>query len=371
MSLLDEILESRKEIKTDSYPMSIGEIVNLYKDGDLVISPDYQRYFRWTDKQKSEFIESIILDIPIPPIFVSSNSDGRWDIIDGLQRTSTILEFMGLLKNRENREELHEPSELLGTKFLPGLEGKKWEDENTLKSLTPEVRRIIKRRKINISIVDSTVNPNIKYELFQRLNRNGSILKGQEVRNSLMIMINNEFYKFMASLAQYPNFKTIVNISDKKIEEQYDKELIIRFLILLLVEIHNVNPQDDMESFLTEATIEISENYDSDKMANISDKFKKICDLFLEVFDDKAFKKYDMQSDKYKGQFFLGLYEAIFVPVYNNFEYYCGHTDQLEKKVQEISGLQEFIVSTRHGVRAIDRMKKVFELGKEHFNDYQ
>ena len=102
MSLLDEILESKKAIKTDSYPMSIGEIVNLYKEGDLVIFPEYQRYFRWSDKQKSEFIESIILDIPIPPIFVSSNADGRWDIIDGLQRTSTILEFMGILKKREN-----------------------------------------------------------------------------------------------------------------------------------------------------------------------------------------------------------------------------------------------------------------------------
>ena len=72
MSLLDEILESKKAIKTDSYPMSIGEIVNLYKEGDLVIFPEYQRYFRWSDKQKSEFIESIILDIPIPPIFVST-----------------------------------------------------------------------------------------------------------------------------------------------------------------------------------------------------------------------------------------------------------------------------------------------------------
>ena len=211
MSLLDEILESKKAIKTDSYPMSIGEIVNLYKEGDLVIFPEYQRYFRWSDKQKSEFIESIILDIPIPPIFVSSNADGRWDIIDGLQRTSTILEFMGILKKRENIEDLYEASTLLGTKFLPALNGKKWEDSDPDKSITPEIRRIIKRRSMVINIVDSTVNPNIKYELFQRLNRNGSILKGQEVRNSLMVMINSEFYHYMVKLSSYTNFITIVN----------------------------------------------------------------------------------------------------------------------------------------------------------------
>ncbi|HAO6472162.1 TPA: DUF262 domain-containing protein, partial [Listeria monocytogenes] len=207
MKLVEQIEDSRKEIKTDSYPMSIGEITNLYRDGDLVIFPEYQRYFRWTRKQKSEFIESLILDIPIPPIFVSNNADGRWDIIDGLQRTSTILEFMGLLRKRDNDAEFYEPSVLLGTKFLPNLEGKKWDDEDDLaNSLPAEVRRNIKRRKINISIVDSTVNPNIKYELFQRLNRNGSILKGQEVRNSLMIMINNRFYKFIEKLSSYERF---------------------------------------------------------------------------------------------------------------------------------------------------------------------
>ena len=370
MSLLDEILESKNAIKTDSYPMSIGEIVNLYKEGDLVIFPEYQRYFRWSDKQKSEFIESIILDIPIPPIFVSSNADGRWDIIDGLQRTSTILEFMGILKKRENIEDLYEASTLLGTKFLPALNGKKWEDSDPDKSITPEIRRIIKRRSMVINIVDSTVNPNIKYELFQRLNRNGSILKGQEVRNSLMVMINSEFYHYMVKLSSYTNFITIVNITDKKIEEQYDKELIIRFLILLLTDISNVNSQDDMESFLTETTIEIAEHYDSERMKLIEERFIETCDLLFTNFQDSVFRKYDNVENLHKGQFFLGLFEAIFVPVYKNLDYYKQHTDELVNKIQEVSGLREFSDSTKHGVRAIDRMKRVFKLGEEHFNEH-
>ncbi len=106
-------------------------------------------------------------------------------------------------------------------------------------------------------------------------------------------------------------------------------------------------------------------------MAAIFDKFKKNCDLFLEVFGDHAFKKYDSKSNKYKGQFFLGLFEATFVPVYNNFDYYEKNHEQLEEKVQEISGLKEFRNNTKHGIRSIDRMKKVFELGKEHFDDHQ
>lgn len=69
--LLKELELGRKEIKTDSYSMSIGEIINLYKDGELELTPAYQRLFRWEDEQKSKFIESILLGIPLPPIFVA------------------------------------------------------------------------------------------------------------------------------------------------------------------------------------------------------------------------------------------------------------------------------------------------------------
>ena len=240
---------------------------------------------------------------------------------------------MGILKKRENIEDLYEASTLLGTKFLPALNGKKWEDSDPDKSITPEIRRIIKRRSMVINIVDSTVNPNIKYELFQRLNRNGSILKGQEVRNSLMVMINSEFYHYMVKLSSYTNFITIVNITDKKIEEQYDKELIIRFLILLLTDISNVNSQDDMESFLTETTIEIAEHYDSERMKLIEERFIETCDLLFTNFQDSVFRKYDNVENLHKGQFFLGLFEAIFVPVYKNLDYYKLNFRTLKKTI--------------------------------------
>ena len=71
VNLLEELSNGRKEIKTDSYSMSIGEIINLYKDGELELTPAYQRLFRWEDEQKSKFIESILLGIPLPPIFVA------------------------------------------------------------------------------------------------------------------------------------------------------------------------------------------------------------------------------------------------------------------------------------------------------------
>jgi len=98
VSLEDQISAARKEIKPDGYDMSVGEIMNLYRSNELIISPAYQRLFQWKPIQKTRFIESLLLGIPIPPIFVFQSEAGVWELIDGLQRISTVLEFVGLLQ---------------------------------------------------------------------------------------------------------------------------------------------------------------------------------------------------------------------------------------------------------------------------------
>ena len=99
-TLHEEIEQKSKEIITDNYSMSVGEIISMYREGDLDIHPEFQRFFRWTDSQKSRLIESFLLNFPVPPIFVYQRTDGVWDIVDGLQRVSTILQFVGIYKKR-------------------------------------------------------------------------------------------------------------------------------------------------------------------------------------------------------------------------------------------------------------------------------
>jgi Protein of unknown function DUF262 len=91
MALDEEINEARKVIVSDGYEMSIGELMNLYRDNELRIDPELQRLFRWDDTRKTRFIESLLLGIPIPPIFVFQDEKGVWELIDGLQRLSTIF----------------------------------------------------------------------------------------------------------------------------------------------------------------------------------------------------------------------------------------------------------------------------------------
>lgn len=96
--LESQVQELRNSLTTDRMDMSFGEIMNMYEQGEIIISPEFQRLFRWTIEQKTKFIESILLGIPIPPIFVAEDNDGRWELVDGLQRISTVLSFFGILR---------------------------------------------------------------------------------------------------------------------------------------------------------------------------------------------------------------------------------------------------------------------------------
>ncbi len=91
----DELEIARQNIKTDGYSMSIGELINLYRDNDLKLDPAFQRLFRWDDEQKTKLIESILIGIPIPEVYVAQKSEGTRHVVDGVQRHSTILQLTG------------------------------------------------------------------------------------------------------------------------------------------------------------------------------------------------------------------------------------------------------------------------------------
>ena len=135
MSLMEQINLRRRDIKTDGYSMSIGEWISLYENSEIDIHPEFQRFFRWSEEQKTALIESILLGIPLPPIFVSQRNDGVWDVVDGLQRLSTIYQLLGILKDEKGR--LVTPLVLTATKYLPGLSGFRWSDSGETAALPP------------------------------------------------------------------------------------------------------------------------------------------------------------------------------------------------------------------------------------------
>lgn len=367
MGLESEIEASINEIKTDSYSMSIGEVANLYKDGDLEIFPEYQRYFRWNINQKSELIESIILGIPIPPIFVSQEGSGKWDVIDGLQRISTILEFMGILKKRNN-DELYPPSIMIKTKFLPSLEGKWWEKSlDQENNLSTDIRRKFKRSKLDFIIIDSTANPKAKYEMFQRLNTNSSQLKDQEVRNCLMLMINPNYFEIVDSLSQNAIFKSITSLTSKSMEEQYDKELIVRYIIARSINLETINLQNDIGPFFTEELVRLMELNESD-LNQYAEDFIKTIELLNEALQDKAFKKYNQEKGSFEGGFSLSMYESILMGLSEKYSLW-EDKDKLIDLIKRVPYDGRFDHATSRGKRPLARFQELNLLSRDLFKN--
>ena len=270
--LADEIQKAQRLVRTDAYQMSIGEIVSMYDNNEIIIDPEFQRLFRWDAGQKSKLIESLLLGIPVPSIFVFEKEDGKWELVDGLQRTSTILEFMGRLRNPNGGLQL--PSVLEATKYLPSLHNIVWEPSETIPDvpLTEQLgldktyQLAIRRARIGVEILKRPSDDQTKFDLFQRLNAGGTQANPQELRNCIMLMVNSDYYRAVKTAADRPSFRTVINLSEDQVEKQRHMEFAVRFLV------HVYLPYDgklDVEEHVDEGIIKLAKEGKSAEAATI------------------------------------------------------------------------------------------------------
>ncbi len=306
-----EVNEARHTIATDGYPMSIGELTNMYRDGELIIRPEYQRFFRWTDDQKSRLVESILLGIPIPSIFVAQSHSGVWEVVDGLQRLSTIFELQGTLKGEAGKDV--GALRLNGTKYLPHLEGKYWEHPEFDKSLTEAQRLDIKRSKIDIKIIKRESSAATKFDLFQRLNSYGSQLNATEMRSALLVAASPEFFAEIEALSRDESFAGSVALSEKQFEERYDIELVTRFLVL-----HNWPEADlrqaalrDLPQILDDKATEMATNYDEHSFSVLRNTFRETFKTINDNGNEDVFRRWDDVRGEFRGPFLTSAFEIF------------------------------------------------------------
>ena len=208
------------EVKTVEVTFSFGEILSLHKSGEIFIHPEYRKLFRWTNEQRSRLIESILLRLPIPPIFFIENYNGVLGLIDGLQRTYSVLQFLDYQAIQQDELVLQ------GCDILTEINGKKLRDFNT----TDRFR--FKRNSIRAIIVQSSSDEFVRYEMFKRYNTGGSLLSAQEIRNcsSRMSSGGARFNQILQELAADNNFKTAVErLSPQEVSRRTNEELVLRF----------------------------------------------------------------------------------------------------------------------------------------------
>lgn len=361
MTLQDEVKAARKKVVTDGYEMSVGEVINLYKDGELKIDPVFQRLFRWEDERKTRFIESLLLGIPIPPIFVFQGETGVWELIDGLQRLSTILQLTGDLLDPDGNAVA--PLVLNGTKFLPGLNGKRWTPSapEVEDGIGQPLQIEIKRARIRVEILKFESDATAKYELFQRLNTGGVALTEQEVRNSIAVSINPKFYEWLQARSQSQDFKNTTQQTDKAMESQLDVELVLRFIAFRLVPyVQGL----DVHEYLDDALFQLATNAALD-LNEETIVFNKTFNFLNDALGDKAFRRWNGQD--FTGKFLLSVYEVMATGVSKNIVALesLGEKDRktfIEAKAKNLWQNHTFTANSGAGVRGTTRLAKLLPM---------
>jgi hypothetical protein len=302
------ISEVRRTIASDGYGMSIGEIVNMYESAELDIRPEFQRLFRWTPTQKTHLVESILVGIPLPSIFVAQRDDGVWELVDGLQRLSTILQLQGLLQQADGQDEPYLVLE--GTKLLPQLEGYGWPGSGAQHELPRALQLDIKRAKIDVKIIKRESSPEAKYDLFQRLNSYGSVLTPQEMRAAMIVGVNQNLFAWLSKLAANQDFIDCTGLSETKIEKSEDMELVLRFIHLhnLDAELLTLTKLRPYGQVLDDYAIALGEKDDQDSWSQLEEIFVQTFASLAAAGGADTMRQWDPK----KGQFVRGYLSTSF-----------------------------------------------------------
>jgi len=315
---LVDLQEKAKErtVRTQNIEYDLETLVKKIKGGIIKLDPDYQRRHRWDDTKSSRLIESLVLNIPIPLIYLSQDVDvdveqdlARYSVIDGQQRLRAIVRYFS------------NEFELEGLEVLDKLNKTFYED------LPPFLRRRLEERTIRCLRIDSTIDPQVKYDIFERLNSGAVKLEAQELRNAAA---RGPFNDLLKDLAQNSDYRVMLQIDpknpkdSKKVQKMLDVEYVLRFFALRKGKYKEF--KKGFGEYLT-AELESGNKLGDDELENRSSAFKILVSRIRKTFGDEAFAKYQPDGDQLvlNSRFNASVYDALMVGI----ESECDLTHEL------------------------------------------
>jgi len=251
---------------------SIKELYDMWKEGELNLQPEFQRYKLWDTKRESKLIESAFLEVPIPPLYLAEESDGKYSVIDGQQRLWSFFDFFdGKLT-------------LSGLLVLCELNSQNFKDlskgaKSTLLKFTPHT-----------IIIKKESHPDIKFEIFERFNTGAIKLNDQEIRNCIYRGAYNDLLK---TLSEDKNFQFLLGLKEAH-KRMIDRELILRFFAFWHTPYIKYDPP--MKVFLNRE-MENYRNLNEEEKNKMIKVFKRSIELTKTVFGEKAFKRFILGNE--------------------------------------------------------------------------
>lgn len=290
--LVNRFNEAQSQLVVQTADLPLGTLAEMVESGAIDLKPGFQRRERWTQEKQSALIESFLLNVPVPPIYLAEEDDGTYAAIDGKQRLRAISEF---IKNRFALRKLERLSEAEGFKF---------------EQLPQELVNPLKLRPfLRVVTLLKQSNPALKYEVFLRLNRGGETLNAQEIRNvAFRGPLNTAVYE----LSENAFLKKQLKIQDHKsasYRDMSDAEYVLRFLTL----------HDRLASFSGALVREMDEYMEknqrltSKQIKAAKDRFGGAITRCRQLWADHAFKRPD--GPGWRDQMLAGMYDAQMLSV--------------------------------------------------------
>jgi hypothetical protein len=223
-----ELNSQRRQVDFDTYDVTVDELLRRVEKGRIDVAPAYQRKFRWDEARQSALIESIFLGIPIPPLFMATNVEAgqahSWEVVDGLQRVTTLVRFAGNEKARDKIGVGDETLELTSLDKLTTFEGF---DFNSLPS---DMQTLFEDRPLKVIVLNDKSEARVRFDLFERINTGGIRLTPQEVRECVF---RGAFIDMLEELAKRPNFLSTIRVSEGNQNDGTREEFVLRFFAYL------------------------------------------------------------------------------------------------------------------------------------------
>lgn len=228
--LQDQLDQHRQKVDVDHFDIPVRELLRMLEDSELTIAPEYQRLFRWDAKRESELVESLLLGLPVPPLFVATNADATWELVDGLQRVSTLIHFAG--SDEQVKQHIGESVtalKLTGLQKLSAFNGLSYLD------LPAPLQITLMRRALRVTALSDKSQLEVRFDLFERLNRGGVMLTAQEVRACIY---RGPLNVYLAEAAHSEPFKTLLKLQRGSESDGTREEQVLKFFAYLYAREH-------------------------------------------------------------------------------------------------------------------------------------
>jgi hypothetical protein len=219
----EQLNDQRRKVDFDTLDVMTQQLVSMVASGAIDVAPAYQRQFRWDPIRRSQLIESLLLGIPVPSLFMATNRDATWELVDGVQRLSTIVQFSGTDDDRKVLK-LTEPLCLEGLEKLTAFNGMCFLD------LPQSVQLHFQHRPIKVVTLSDKSDDVVRFDLFERLNTGGVTLTNQEIRGCIF---RGKFNDFLERCSKNSDFNKVAKLTSRQHSDGTREEFVLRFFALL------------------------------------------------------------------------------------------------------------------------------------------